>query len=180
MITAALALLVAVNPAAASLSLARDWRTDRPMPVLAGTVVAGVVLVALAGLADPILDALDVNLGTFRLGAGVVLTIAGLRWLAVGAPASTQEPLNDARLAGFVFFPTLLTPGAAVVAVSVGAEEGLSVAAAAVAVAVVVGGIGVYFRRRIPELLAQGLVRLFGAGAVVTGIVIAVDGVRTL
>lgn len=180
MITAALALLVAVNPAAASLALARDWRTDRPMPVLAGTVVAGLVLAALAGLADPILDALDVNLGTFRLGAGVVLTVAGLRWLAVGTPAGTQEPLNDARLAGFVAFPILLTPGAAVVAVSVGAEDGLAVAAAAVAVAVVVGGIGVYFRRRIPELLAQGLVRVLGAGAVVTGIVIAVDGVRTL
>lgn len=180
MITAALALLVAVNPAAASLALARDWRTDRPVPVLAGTVVAGVALVGLAGLADPILDLLDVNLGTFRLGAGVVLTIAGLRWLAVGTPAGTQEPLNDSRLAGFVCFPTLLTPGAAVVAVSVGAEEGLSVAAAAVAAAVLIGGIGVYYRRRVPELLAHGLVRLLGGGAIVMGIAIAVDGVRTL
>jgi small neutral amino acid transporter SnatA (MarC family) len=179
-ITAVLALLVAVNPAAASSTLARDWRTDRPMPVLAGTVVAGVVLVALAGFADPILDALDVNLGTFRLGAGVVLLVAGLRWMAVGPPASAAEPVNDARLGGFVFFPTLLTPAAAVVAVSAGAEEGVAVTAAAIAVAVLAGGVGVYLRRRIPELVVNGLVRLLGGGAIVAGIVIAVDGVRTL
>lgn len=180
MITAILTLLVSVNPAAASVSLARDWRTDRPVPVLAGTIAAGAVLVGLAAGADTVLDLLDVNLGTYRLGAGVVLAVIGLRWLATGAPMGTTEPTTDARLGGFVFFPTLLTPGAAVIAVSVGAGEPTSTAAIAAVVAVVVGGLGVYLRRRVPELLAQGLVRLFGAGAVVIGIIVAIEGVRTL
>lgn len=180
MITALISFIVALNPGAASVSLARDWRTDRPAPVAIGTGLAAAVLVALAGLADPLLDALDVNLGTYRLGAGVVVAAVGLRWLAVGAPMGTTEPMTDARLSGFVFFPTLLTPGAAVLAVSVGAGEGTVTAAIAAIVAAVVGGVAVYLRRRVPELLAQALVRLFGAGGVVVGITIAVDGVRTL
>ena len=180
MIPAVLSLLVAVNPAAASVALARDWRTDRPFPVLVGTLAAAGILAALAGGAGPLLDALDVNLGTFRLGAGVVLTVAGIRWLAVGAPMGTTEPMNDNRLAGFVCFPTLLTPGAAVVAVSVGDEMGFVTALAAIAVAIVLGGLGVYYRRRVPELLAQGLVRLLGGGAILLGIILAIDGIRTL
>ena len=180
MIAALLTLLAAVNPAAASVALARDRRTDRPVPVLIGAMAAAVVLVALAGGADPLLDLLDVNLGTFRLGAGVVLAVAGVRWLAVGAPAEAGEPATDRRLAAFVCFPTVLTPGAAVAAVSVGAEEGVATAAVAVVVAVLAAGAGVYFRRRVPELLAQGLVRFFGGGAVLFGIILAVDGTRTL
>ena len=180
MLTAVLAFLVALNPAAASVALARDWRTDRPVPVLAGTVIAGLTLVALAASAGPLLDLLEVNLGTFRLGGGLVLAVAGIRWLAVGAPMGTTEPMNDNRLAGFVFFPTLLTPGAAVLAVSVGHEHGLATAGPAAAIVVVIGGLAVYFRRRVPELLGQGLVRLLGAGSLVVGIALAVDGIRTL
>jgi small neutral amino acid transporter SnatA (MarC family) len=179
-IPAVLTLLVALNPAAASVALERDWRTDRPLPVVLGAIGAAVVLVVLAAASEPLLDALDVNLGTYRLGAGVVVVVAGLRWLAVGAPSGTTEPMNDTRLAGFVAFPTLLTPAAAVIAVSVGAEHGTGVAAVATAVAVVLGGLGVYYRRRIPALLTQGLVRLLGAGAIVVGVIVAIDGIRTL
>lgn len=180
MITAVLALIVAVNPAAASIALERDWRTDRPVPVAAGSLVAAAVLVVLAAASDPILDGLDVNLGTFRLGAGVAVTVAGLRWLAAGAPAETGEPMTDARLGGFVAFPTLITPSAAVLAVSIGAEEGVLVTAVAIAVAIVLGGLGVYYRRRIPAILTHGAVRFLGAGAVVVGVIVAIDGIRTL
>ena len=180
MMTAVLAFLVALNPAAASVALARDWRTDRPVPVLVGTVAAVATFVALAAAADPLLEVLDLNLGTFRLGAGVVLLVAGMRWLAVGAPMGTTEPMNDNRLAGFVFFPTLLTPGAAVVAISVGHADGVVTAGVAAAVVTLIAGLAVYYRRRVPELLAQGLVRVFGAGSVVVGIGLAVDGIRTL
>jgi small neutral amino acid transporter SnatA (MarC family) len=179
-IAAVITFLVAVNPAAASVALARDWRTDRPVPVAAGTAFAGLLLVALAGLAEPILDALDLSLGTFRLGAGVVVTVSGLRALLGAVSRDAAEPTTDGRLTGYVFFPTLVTPAAAVVAVSVGGEEGVGRAAVGALLAVFVGGLGVFHRRRIPELLAGGLVRLLGAGAVVVGIGLAFEGIRTL
>ena len=180
MILALLGFLATVNPAAAALALVRDRRTDRPRPVLAGVVVAAVVLAALGGSADPILDALDVNLGTYRLGAGIVMAVAGLRWLVAGPVAASDEPDDDRRLAAFVAFPVLLTPGAVVLAVSVGAEHGVAVTAGTAAVAVVLGGLGLYLRRSLPGLLMSGLVRFLGAVATVVGVIVAVDGVRTL
>jgi len=73
-----------------------------------------------------------------------------------------------------------VTPAAAVMAVAIGAQEGVISTAIGAAVAVVIGGFGVFYRRRIPELLAGGLIRLLGAGGVVVGIALAFDGVRTL
>ena len=180
MTLALLGLIATINPAAASLALVRDRRTDRPASVATGAAVAAVVLVALAAASGPVLDALDVNLGTYRLGAGVVIVVAGLRWLVMGAVPPVEEPEGDRRLAGFVAFPVLITPGATALALSVGAEHGTARAAIAVGVAVVLGGVGVYLRRSIPHLLALGLVRLLGAAATVVGVIVAVDGIRTL
>ena len=180
MTLALLGLLATVNPAAAALAMVRDRRTDRPTSVAAGTAVAALVLVAIGAAADGVLDALDVSLGTYRLGAGVVIAVAGLRWLAVGAAAPVEEPDDDRRLAGFVAFPVLLTPGAAAIALSVGAEHGTAATATAAVVAVGLGGLGIYLRRSVPHLLALGLVRLLGAIAVVVGVIVSVDGIQTL
>ena len=180
MTLAILGFLATVNPAAAALALVRDRRTDRPRSVVAGVVLAAIVLVTLAAAADPILDLLDINLGTYRLGAGVVIAVAGLRWLVAGAVTPCEEPDDDRRLAGFVAFPVLLTPGAVVLSVSVGAEHGAAGAAIGAVLAVVLAGVGLYLRRALPHLLMMGLVRMLGAAATVTGIVLAVDGIRTL
>lgn len=180
MTLAILGFLATVNPAAAALALVRDRRTDRPRSVVAGVVLAAIVLVTLAAAADPILDLLDINLGTYRLGAGVVIAVAGLRWLVAGAVPACPEPDDDRRLAGFVAFPVLLTPGAVVLSVSVGAEHGAVGAAVGAVAAVVLAGVGLYLRRSLPQLLMIGMVRLLGAAATVIGVVIAVDGIRTL
>lgn len=180
MTLALLGFLATVNPAAAALALHRDRRTDRPRSVVAGVVLAGAVLIALAAAADPLLDLADIDLGTYRLGAGIVITVAGLRWLVAGAVPACEEPDDDRRLAGFVAFPVLLTPGAVVLSVSVGAEHGAVGAAIAAIIAVVLAGLGLYLRRSLPHLLMIGLVRLLGAAATVVGIVVAVDGIRTL
>lgn len=180
MLLALLGFLATVNPPAAAVALVRDRRTDRPRSVIAGTAVAAAVLVGLAAAADPILDLLDIDLGTYRLGAGVVIAVAGLRWLVAGAAPAAEEPDEDRRLAGYVAFPVLLTPGAVVLAVSVGAEHGWIDAAVGVLVAVVLGGVGLYLRRSMPHLLMAGLVRMLGAAATVLGVAIAVDGIRTL
>lgn len=180
MILALLGFLSTVNPAGAAVALVRDRRTDRPRSVTAGTLGALLVLVALAAASEPVLDALDVSLGTYRLGAGIVIAMAGVRWLVAGPVAAVPEPEDDRRLAGFVAFPVLLTPGAVVLAVSVGAEHGTASAAWTAAVAVVLGGVGLYVRRSLPHLLMNGLVRLLGAVATVVGVIVAVDGIRTL
>jgi small neutral amino acid transporter SnatA (MarC family) len=179
-ILALIGFLATVNPAAAAVALVRDRRTDRPRSVAAGTMVALVVLVVLAAASEPVLDALDINLGTYRLGAGVVIALAGVRWLVAGPVAPVPEPEEDSRLAGFVAFPVLLTPGAAVLALSVGAEHGTATAAWTAAVAVVLGGLGLYLRRSLPHLLMNGLVRMLGAVATVVGVIVAIDGIRTL
>lgn len=180
MTLAFLGLIATVNPAAAALAMVRDRRTDRPASVAAGTAVAALVLAAIAAASTPILDALDVSLGTYRLGAGAVVAVAGLRWLAVGAAPTVEEPDDDRRLAGFVAFPVLLTPGATALVLSVGAEHGTATAATAAGVAVVLSGLGIYLRRSIPHLLALGLVRLLGGAAVVVGVIVSVDGIQTL
>ena len=179
-LTAIVAFLLTCNPAAATVALAHDRRTDRPIPVVAGAVAAALTLVLLGVGADSILELLELNLGTFRVGAGAIIIVAGIRWLATGSPKDAIEPETDVRLAGFVFFPTLLTPGAAVLAVSTGAEEGTGVVALAAALAIAVGAAGVYARRSIPHALALGAVRLVGAGSIVVGAGLLVDGLKTL
>jgi len=177
---ALLALIAAVNPAAAALAMVRDRRTDRPRSVALGTLVAGLALAGLAAAADPLLDLLDLGLGTYRLGAGVVVAVVGLRWLAAGPARTVEEPDEDRRLAGFVAFPVLITPAAAALAPSVGAEHGAVVAAVGIAIAVGLGGAGIYLRRSLPHLFVSGMVRLLGAACAVAGVAVAVDGIRTL
>lgn len=179
-LTAIVAFLLTSNPAAATISLAHDRRTNRPLPVAAGAAAAVLALILVAVLADSILDVLDVNLGTFRVGAGVVVVVNGLRWLATGAAKDAIEPETDLRLAGFVAFPTLLTPAAAVLAVAVGADDGVGTVAVASLVAIAVGAAGVYLRRSVPRALATAGVRLVGAGTVIVGAGLLVDGLKTL
>lgn len=180
MLTAIVAFLLTCNPAAATVALAHDRRTDRPVPILGGSAAAALALAAVGAGADPILDVLEVSLGTFRIGAGVVVAVSGLRWLVAGAPKDAIEPETDLRLAGFVAFPTLLTPAAAVLAVAIGADDGLGAVAVGAGIAIALGGAGIYARRSIPHALALAGVRLVGAGAIVVGAGLLVDGLRTL
>lgn len=180
MTAAIVAFLLAVNPAAAARAFTRDRRPDRPVPITIGWAVAMAVLAALAAASGPMLDALDLSDGTFRLGAGVVVGAVGLRWLVFGAPDGVPEPDTSGALAGFIAFPVLLTPGAAVLAVSVSAGDGFATAAAGAAAGTAVGALTVLLRRRLPQSVLAALVRLLGAGAVVIGIGVAVDGVQTM
>lgn len=175
-----IAFLMACNPANATSALGHDRRTDRPVPLVVGTTVAIAVVVALAVASQPILDLLGLNLGTYRVGAGVVIAVAGLRYLIVGSPKPAEEPATDFRLGGYIFFPTLTTPGSVVLAVSAGVEHGAAVTSVAAAACIILGAVGVYQRRRMPVALTAALVRLLGAGGVVIGVGLVVDGIKTL
>ena len=61
---------------------------------IAALLSAALVTLA-AGLSEPLLDLLDVSPPTFRVAAGVVLAVAGIRWVVVGArPIVDDEPLR--------------------------------------------------------------------------------------
>ena len=180
MTAALLGLIAAINPAAAVAALATDRRTNRPGAVAAGGAIAAVVLLALAAAGDSILDVLDVNLGTYQLGAGAAVGFAGIRWLVFGPATTAEEPESDRGLTGYVAFPALITPAAAALAISVGAEDGVGEAIAGIVIGVVAGTVGLYYRRSISRNVVTALVRLLGAIAVVIGIALAVNGVRTL
>lgn len=177
---AILAFLVAVNPAAAARAFTRDRRPDRPAAVAAGAVVAVAILAALAAGAETLLDVLDLSSGTFRLGAGVVVSVTGLRWLVLDPSEGVTEPDGGRALAGFVAFPTLLTPGAAVLAISVRLSDGPGTAIVGAAVGAGAGAAALLLRRRFPPIVSAALVRAIGAAAVVIGIGIGVDGVQTM
>lgn len=180
MTIAIIAFVLAVNPAAAARAFSRDRRPDRPLAISVGWAIAVGVLAVLAAASGPLLDVLDLSEGTFRLGAGVVVGALGLRWLVLGTADPVAEPDTDGALAGFVAFPTLLTPGAAVLAVSVGAGEGAITAVVGAAVGTAAGAITVWLRHRLSQTLLGATVRMIGAGAVLIGLGIGVDGVQTM
>lgn len=148
------------------------WPT-RPRVVVAGALVAA--MAALAALATPLLDAVDVSAPTLSVGAGMVLVLwsvmAVLRWEP--SPAT-----HDTALAGLVpgLFPWLVTPAVGVVALAVGARNGLAVPLLAAAVAAVILNAPPTYR-----LIATRAARCLSA---TVGIVVAValmaDGVLSV
>ena len=102
-----------------------------------GSVVAGVVLVPVALLADPLLDVLDISAPTARIAVGLLLVVSGI--VTFGWPPPKPEPALPGRRAALVpvAFPTLLTPGLTllvmIAAVDLGILVTLLVTAAALA-----------------------------------------------
>ena len=169
---AALALLVASNPARRRLEL-----DPRPGWPVAGVAAVGVwlVIVALAALSGPVLDWLDVSEPTFRIGAGLVLTLRGLLDLVLRPRPEPPGPGGWLDALWPVGFPVLLRPEVAVLAVAVGADIGVGSTAlvAIVALALSVVAIVVPWSRA----LARGLGAVTSAGAVVVGVALTVGGV---
>ena len=121
-------MLAAVNPAAVALAL---WPRERAAAVaIAAAVTWGLVLAA-AGFSEPLLDVLDVSAATFRLATGVVVGLAGARWLVFGAsPVDVDTaPGTWQRIGVPLLIPALVTPQLAMVAISTGADDGVLVAA---------------------------------------------------
>lgn len=161
------------------------------LPAGRGRVVAAAVaallgfaaVVALAAVSGPVLDALDVSPSTFRIAAGAVAAIGGAVRLVV--PLPRPEPAGDVWRAGLVpvAFPTLLTPDLGLLALSLGADEGvLPVAlAAAVALALLVAAAVVPPPQSGRAGAATtGMARVIAAVLVVAGVALAVDGVQDL
>ena len=171
-------MLAAVNPAAVALVL---WPRERAAAVaIAAAVTWGLVLAA-AGFSEPLLDLLDVSAATFRIATGVVVGLAGARWLVFGAsPVDVDTaPGTWQRIGVPLLIPALVTPQLAMVAISTGADDGMLVAASTAAPALLLAGIAatVVKRRRVGWLVA---VRFLGALGILGAFALVVDGVKSV
>jgi small neutral amino acid transporter SnatA (MarC family) len=176
----AAAALAALNPARTRLGVPEGADGRARMGPLAVGAAFGVGAAALlGGVSGPILDALEITPETFRIAAGLVLAIAGLRTIVWPRPA--EEPALRGRRAALwpVAFPRVFGPEVAALALTAGSIEGVgptvSVLAGAGAVLVLLGLVP---RRSV----ADGVLRWAGAMLAVLLIAAAafvmIDGIR--
>jgi small neutral amino acid transporter SnatA (MarC family) len=163
--------LVAVNPAAVAASVPRaalfQARTN------AAFVTTAVVVAILAGCSEPLLDWLDVSPPTFRVATGVVLALASIRWVVVGArPLAPDEDVP--------IFTVLLSPQLVAIAITTGTEVGAISASAAAALALVASGVAVFWQGHLGTAVWSWATRLVGVAGVAVALALIVDGVKTV
>ncbi len=173
-----LALFAAVNPLAVAVAL---WPRERRSTMAVAALIALAITIVGAAVSGPILDALDVTPGTFRVAAAVVLGLAGGRWLIAGASSvATEGPAGGAgRVAVPLLFPVLVTPQLVMVSMSTGADHGVAIVAAGAAVSLAVAWVAAIAGKRHQVGWTAG-VRLVAALAVAVALALAVDGVKTV
>jgi small neutral amino acid transporter SnatA (MarC family) len=177
----ALVLLLALNPVRAAFGIPRGGRSpaDRIRLAAVGGALGGLAVCAVALAGDPLLEALDVSDPSFRISAGVVAVLAAIADLFRRPPP--PEPALPGRRAALVpvAFPLVARPALLVIALGAGADRGVLVAVAAMAIgvglltALTAGWPAEESRLR----LLRWAARLAAAGLVACGLIIGVDGV---
>jgi len=165
-IVAALAVITALDvPQRAH--LLRDATAEQRALAGAGLVV---VAIALALLATPLLDALDISAPTMEVGAGLVLAL----WSAAALVRWDDEPAPAAVAGGLVplLFPIVLTPVVGVTIVAVAARNGWWLPALVTATGAVPIGVAAAGR----PLAHRQWRQLSAAVGAVVGVVMVVDG----
>ncbi|NQV05606.1 hypothetical protein HQ535_03575 [bacterium] len=147
--------------------------------VATGGVLALGAFWLLAGVSGPLLEALEITPETFRIAAGLVVVVGGVRSFVKEIPH--EEPVPEGPIAALwpVAFPRLITPSAFLLAISAGSTEG--VVATMVAVVAAVAILVALFPVRTDGLAGRVLVavgRIVAVLAVVAGIFLMVDGIR--
>jgi small neutral amino acid transporter SnatA (MarC family) len=177
----AAALLLAMNPARAAFGIPRTGRSPREVTLLAGLGGGlGACFVFLAAIAgEPLLDVLDVSEPSFRTAAGVLAALVGAADLFRRPPAP-EPALPGARAALVpVAIPLVARPALLVLALGAGADEGVLVTAAAMAVAI--AALTALTARSSTEgasgRVLRWAARLLAACLVACGVVLAIDGV---
>jgi small neutral amino acid transporter SnatA (MarC family) len=171
-----LVLLAAVNPPAVALALRPP---ERRLPMAAAAILAALCAVALAGVSGPVLDALDVSLGTFRVAAGIVVGVAGLRWLVAPVnPVVAEDVTSWWRVAVPLLLPVLVTPQLAMASLTTGADDGVALVAGAAAVSFALAWLAATIGGR-PVFWSVGK-RFVGALGVTVALSLIVDGVQTI
>ena len=174
-------LILALNPARAAFAIPRAGRSpgDPVRLAAAGGLLGAIAALAVAAIADPLLDALDISDPSFRVAAGIVAVIAG------AADMFRRPPPPEPSLAGWraalipVALPVVARPALIILALGAGADVDLLVSAAALAAgAGVLTGLAA---SRLTEGTAARALRwagrLLGAGLLACGVVLTLDGV---
>jgi small neutral amino acid transporter SnatA (MarC family) len=168
------AFVAAVNPCRARLGFPGPW-----LLLALGSALAALAAAAFVAVGKGVLDALDVSPESFRLAAGLVLSVEGARTLVWPRPA-TERGLPGLWAAVVpVAFPLLLQPGVVVLALAAGGDElvGRAVAALVVALGVAAAAGAIRGGVRAEGLLVAGS-RLLGAIELTAGVALAVDAVH--
>ncbi len=173
-----------VNPAsAAAVNLAARAVRDAVVPALVAMGTAAALLLLASLTADPVLSWLDVAPETFRVAAGTVMAITGLRWVWGGRPWwSDGQPLDRPVAAVFpLAWPAIANPAAVAAAMAMALDAGRAETIAAwapMAAAGAVLGSGVISGRN--ARIAGALSQLTGLLTVAAGVALVVDGVRAV
>lgn len=173
-------MIAALNPAAAAAAPVPPGKRLGWDVIGGGTGIALVVCVSAAVFGDRILDGLDVEPETFRVGAGAVMLVTGgLALWNGGAPH--RGPWEGRGAALFpLALPVLVTPAVLVASLSYGADRGAGETSMAIVVAMLLGAglLAVRFGRF--EAASDGVARVTGALLVVVAAGLIVDGVRAI
>lgn len=132
--------VAAANPAFVVLMAGRPAsRAGWLAAVAAACAVALGVAAVAAAAGEEIIDFLDVAPETFRVGAGIVLLVGGVRTLLWPPGWEDRSPAGTAIQVGAALaFPLLVTPELVAAAVSYGVDEGVGKAMGAAAIALLV------------------------------------------
>ena len=173
------ALLAAVNPARTAFGVPRrgDTRTTSGLAALGGLAGASVVL-AVALVSGPLLDAVNVSDPALRIAAGMVGAVVGAAQL-VRLPPSAEPALPSRRAALVpVAIPLVVGPGLLTLAISANADRGYWPVAGALA-----GGVGLLTLATLAPTDGPGgrvlawAGRLTAAGLLLVSVLLVVAGI---
>lgn len=174
---ALVAWLAVVNPPRTRIGLPERDGQARMEIAGPGVILGVLVLVVIAGLGEPLLDALEVSPEMFRIAAAFVLVI-GAAWM-VFVPVPPEEPVLSG-LGGAVWpvaYPRVVTPEAIALAITTGASDGLEVGAIAAAGAVLLI-LGAVRLGPLGQRVFTWIGRLFALAVVVVAVWLAIQGIR--
>jgi small neutral amino acid transporter SnatA (MarC family) len=171
------AYVAAVNPFRLRQALPGSGDRADTRIVATGALIAFAVSALLVAASVNLLDGLQITPETWRIAAGVVAALAGVRVFV--APGRADEPELDGRRAAVVpvAFPLLITPEVVALVAIFGATESAAVSIGGLAVALAAGVATGALRRLRPSVWTAGA-RMLAAVLILAGIALIVEGIR--
>ncbi len=161
-------LVLALNPVRAAFGVSRAERS--PRSVATGGAIGGLIVCAAAAAGGPLLEALDVSDPSFRIAAGIVAGLAGIVDVFRKPPSPESSPVM------VVARPALL-----VMALGAGADQGVVVTAAAMAVGVaLLTGLVARWPTEDSGGRLRWASRLLAVALVAGGVLLTLDGVTAV